>query len=145
MTEARIDIFFLMSGAEKPSVSVGTTNPRMPSSVCAHTTATSAIEPLVIHILLPSRIQSVPSCLARVRMPAGLEPKSGSVRPKQPTFSPLAICGSHSSFCSSDPCFQIANIARLPCTDIRLRMPESPASTSRQASPYAVVLVPAQP
>ena len=39
----------------------------------------------------------------------------------------------------------MANIARLPCTDISDRIPESPASTSMQASPYAVVLVPAQP
>ena len=78
-------------------------------------------------------------------MPAGLEPKSGSVRPKQPIFSPFAICGSHSSFCASDPCFQIANIARLPCTDISERTPESPASTSRQARPYAVALAPVQP
>ena len=68
-------------------------------------------------------------------MPAGLEPKSGSVSPKQPTFSPFAICGSHCSFCSSEPWAWIANIARLPCTDISERMPESPASTSRQASP----------
>ena len=135
MTEARIDIFCLIAGAENPSVSVGTTNPRMPSSVCAQTTATSAMEPLVIHILLPSRTQSVPSCLARVRMPAGLEPKSDSVRPKQPIFSPLAISGSHCSFCSSDPWAWIANIARLPCTDISDLIPESPASTSRQARP----------
>ena len=68
-------------------------------------------------------------------MPAGLEPKSDSVSPKQPTFSPLAICGSHWSFCSSDPKACIANMARLPCTDISERTPESPASTSRHASP----------
>ena len=85
MTDARSDILCLISGAEKPGVSVGTTKPRMPSSVRAQTTATSAIEPLVIHILRPSSTQSAPSRrLARVRMPAGSEPWSGSVRPKQP-------------------------------------------------------------
>ena len=75
----------------------------MPSSVCAHTTATSAIDPLVIHILVPSSTQSDPSRRARVRIPPGLDPKSDSVRPKQPIFSPVAICGSQCSFCSSDP------------------------------------------
>ncbi len=124
---------------------MGTTKPRIPSSVCAHTTATSATDPLVIHILLPDSTQSLPSRFARVRMPAGLDPKSGSVSPKQPIASPVAIRGSHSCFCSSDPCFQIANIASEPCTDTSDRRPESPASSSMQASPYAVALVPAQP
>ena len=117
----------------------------MPSSVRAHTTATSATEPLVIHILVPSSTQSSPSRRARVRMPAGLEPKSGSVSPKQPIASPAAIRGSHSCFCSSEPCFQIANIASDPCTDTSDRMPESPASSSMQVSPYAVAPAPAQP
>lgn len=84
-------------------VPVGTMNPRMPSSVAAHTTATSAMEPLVIHILRPLRIQSDPSRRARVVMAAGSEPTSGSVSPKQPISSPAAIPGSHCCFCSSDP------------------------------------------
>ena len=78
-------------------------------------------------------------------MPPGLEPKSGSVSPKQPMASPVAIRGSQVSFCSSEPCFQIAYIASDPCTDTIERSPESPASSSRQARPYAVALVPAQP
>ena len=53
----------------------------------------------------------MPSCRARVRMPPGLEPKSGSVSPKQPIASPVAIRGSHSSFWASEPCFQIEYIA----------------------------------
>ncbi len=36
-------------------------------------------------------------------MPPGFDPKSGSVRPKQPSLSPFAIAGSHWSFCSSLP------------------------------------------
>ena len=68
-----------MSRAEKPGVPAGTTKPTMPSSERAQTIATSATEPLVIHIFEPLRIQSDPSRRAVVRMPAGLEPKSGSV------------------------------------------------------------------
>jgi hypothetical protein len=97
--------------------------------------ATSATDPLVIHIFVPLITQSSPSRLARVRIPAGLEPKSGSVSPKQPMASPVAIRGSQVVFCSSLPNFQIANMAREPCTDTMLRTPESPASSSRHASP----------
>ena len=145
MIEARSDIFLWMSWVVNPLVPLGTMNPRMPSSVRAHTTAASATEPLVIHIFWPCRIQSEPSRRARVRIAPGSEPASGSVSPKQPIASPSAICGSHSCFWSSDPHRQIANIASDPCTDTRLRMPESPASSSRQVSPYAVAEAPAQP
>ena len=116
-------------------MSVGTTKPRIPSSVWAQTTATSAMEPLVIHILRPLRTQSSPSRLARVRIAAGSEPWSGSVRPKQPIASPAAMRGSQSCFCSSLPQRQIANIASEPWTETIERMPESPASSSRQARP----------
>ncbi len=74
-------------------------------SVWAQTTATSATDPLVIHIFDPDSTQSPPgSRRARVRIPAGLDPKSGSVSPKQPIASPAAIAGSHCCFCSSLPC-----------------------------------------
>ena len=46
----------------------------MPSLVLAHTTATSAIEPLVIHIFDPLRTHSFPSSLAVVVIPMGFEP-----------------------------------------------------------------------
>ncbi len=108
----------------------------MPSSVRAHTTATSAMPPFVIHIFVPDRIQSPPgSRPATVRIADGLLPASGSVRPKQPTASPRAMRGSHSSFCSSLPYFQIGNIDSDPWTLIALRKPESPASISMQAMP----------
>src|SRR5512134_14795 len=58
VTLARSDIFRVISGAENPGVSVGTTNPRTPSSVWAQTTATSATDPLVIHIFDPDNTQS---------------------------------------------------------------------------------------
>ncbi len=134
--DARSDSFLWISGAENPGVSVGTTKPRTPSSVAAHTTATLATEPLVIHIFVPSRIQSPPSTWrATVRIELGSDPESGSVRPKQPIASPAAIAGSQRCFCSSEPNAQIGNIARLPCTDTKLRAPESPASSSKQARP----------
>ena len=59
--------------------------------------------PLVIQSLFPLRIQSEPDRRAEVRIEAGSEPKSGSVRPKQPIASPAASRGSHSCFCSSEP------------------------------------------
>ena len=124
-----------MSWVVKPLVPCGTRNPRTPSSVTAHTTATSAIEPFVIHIFWPCTIQSLPSRRARVRIGPGSEPASGSVRPKQPIASPAAIRGSHACFCSSEPQRQIANIASEPCTETRLRTPLSPASSSMHASP----------
>ena len=70
----------------------------MPSSLCAHTTATSATEPLVIHIFAPLSTQSSPSRRARVRIEPGSLPESGSVSPKQPIASPTASRGSHSCF-----------------------------------------------
>ena len=49
--------------------------------------------------------------------------------------SPAAMRGSHSCFCSSEPNFQIGNMASEPWTDTKLRAPLSPASSSRQARP----------
>src|SRR5260370_37428748 len=95
----------------------------------------SAIDPLVIHILEPDRIQSEPSRLARVFMLDGALPWSGSVRPKQPTACPAAIRGSHSFFWSSEPYFQIRNIANDAWTHPRLPRPEAAAPLSRQGPP----------
>src|SRR5260370_35672794 len=89
-----------------------TRNPRMvtDSSVppsrdlnLAQITATSAIVPEVIHIFSPFRTYSLPTFFARVRMPPGFDPKSGSVNPKHPSFSPFCIAGSQVFFCSSLP------------------------------------------
>src|SRR3984957_18065729 len=121
--------------AVNPADLVGTTNPRTPSSVVAQTTATSATEPLVIHILRPLSTQSEPSRRARVFIAAGSDPASGSVSPKQPSSSPAGRPGSHCCFCSSDPKFQIANIASDPWTETTDRIPESAASSSTHARP----------
>ena len=136
VTEARSEIFLWISGAENPGIPFSTRKPRIsPSSVRAQTTATSAIVPLVIHIFAPLRIQSEPSRRACVRIVPGSEPASGSVSPKQPIASPRCIAGSQRSFCSSDPNFQIGNIASEPWTETVLRTPASPASSSRQVRP----------
>jgi hypothetical protein len=53
--------------------------------------------------------------------------------------------GSQRCFCSSEPHFQIENIASDPCTETNDRSPESPASNSMQVSPYATALAPGSP
>ena len=135
VTDARRESFRSMFFAENPLESVGTMKPLMPSSVRAHTMATSAIPPLVIHIFVPLSTQSESSPRALVRMCAGSDPKSGSVRPKHPMTSPAAIFGNHSCFCSSEPNFQMGNMASDPWTETKLRNPASPASSSKHARP----------
>ena len=106
MTDARSDHLPWMSSALNPGRSVSTRKPRIlssSSSTLAQITATSAIVPEVIHIFSPLSTYSLPALRARVRMPPGLEPKSGSVRPKQPSFSPFCMAGSQVCFCSSLP------------------------------------------
>ena len=110
-------------------------NPRTPSSVTAHTMAISAMPPFVIHILAPFSTQSPPSRRAAVRIEPGSLPESGSVRPKHPSTSPVTMRGSHSCFCSSEPNFQMGNIASDPCTEMNDRNPLSPASSSMHAMP----------
>ncbi len=59
--------------------------------------------------------------------------------------SPDAMPGSQRCFCSSEPKRQIAYMASEPCTETSERMPESAASSSRQARPYWTCEAPAQP
>ncbi len=89
-----------MSCVVKPGVPASTRKPCTPSSVCAHTIATSARLPLVIHILLPLRRQPSPSRTARVCIAAGSEPPCASVRPKQPIALPAAIAGNQRCRCA---------------------------------------------
>ena len=71
-----------LGGGEARACPSGTTKPRIPSSVCAHTTATPASVPLVIHILPPLSTQSSPSRLARVRIDAGVAAGVGLGQPE---------------------------------------------------------------
>ncbi len=138
VTAARSDIFILCSDVVNPGVPFSTRKPWILPSyppTFAQTTATSAIEPFVIHALAPFRTQWSPSFFATVRIPPGFEPKSGSVRPKQPIASPLASAGIQRSFCSFDPYFQIGNMTRDDWTETNDRRPESPRSSSCVMSP----------
>ena len=72
--------------------------PRMsPASSFAHTSSTSAIGELVIQVFDPFSTNPPSTAFARVRIEAGSEPASGSVRPKQPTNSPVRSFGRY--FC----------------------------------------------
>jgi hypothetical protein len=90
----------------KPGRSVSTRNPRTrpsSSSTLAHTTATSAMVPEVIQSFSPFKMYSSPTLRAVVVMASGFDPAPGSVRPKQPSFSLVAMAGSQAFFCSSEP------------------------------------------
>jgi len=139
VTDARSDHLFFISGADAPGRSISTTNPRIASppssSTLAQTMATSATGEFVIHILAPCSTQPSAVRRARVTMPPGLDPWSGSVRPKQPMSSPAASFGRYFCFCSSLPYFQMGNITSEPCTEAAERKPESPRSSSIMATP----------
>ena len=70
----------------------------------------------VIQVFEPVRTQPSRARRARVFMLPGSEPASGSVRPKQPTSSPVASRGSHLWRCASLPYAWIGNMTRLPWT-----------------------------
>ena len=72
--EARSDIFLWMVRVLKPRTPRGTRKPRIPSGVPAQTTATSAIAPFVIHILVPESTQPLSFGFAKVFMLPGSEP-----------------------------------------------------------------------
>ena len=144
--DARIDSFGSIGVAVKPGVSVGTTNPRIPSSVCAQMTATSAIDASPIHRFAPVSTQSVPSRAAQVVMLAGSLPAVGFGEPEaadqlarghagQPLL--LLLLGAVLVRWRSSPAS--------PARETKVRRPESPASSSSAARPYSTALRPAQP
>src|SRR5439155_189085 len=144
--EARIENLPWMSSVEKPGVPRSTRKPPISSSSSlAQTTATSAMEPLVIQSLVPFRTYAPSWRRARVFIAPGSEPWSGSVSPKQPTRAPVARRGSHCSFCASEPYAKMGNMTRPDWTDATERRPESPRSSSCMMSPYATWLSPAHP
>ena len=102
----------------------------MPSSVFAQTIAISAIVPFVIHIFVPFNIYPPSTFFALVCMPLGLDPKSGSVKPKHPIALAEVNKGNHLFFCSSLPYAKIGYITNDPCTDTNDLTPESHLSNS---------------
>ena len=75
----------------------------------------------MIQVLDPFSTKPPSTDLARVRMLAGSDPASGSVKPKQPTNSPLRNLGRKRSFWSSEPNAQIGYITSEDCTEKALR------------------------
>ncbi len=104
VVEARSDSLPCILGADSPFSPFSSTKPRItPSSSLAQITKTSAIGAFDIHILEPLSTQPSATFFARVFIPPGSEPWSGSVSPKQPIISPVASLGRYFSRCSSEP------------------------------------------
>ena len=103
VTEVRSDSLPSTFGVEKPLVSRSTMKPRIFPSSLAQTIARSAIGAFEIHILAPFSLKPFGTFSARVTIEPGSEPKSGSVRPKQPISSALASFGRYFFFCASVP------------------------------------------
>ena len=121
VTEARRDSLLSIRGVVKPSAPRSTRKPRITPSSLAHTSATSAIGALVIHILAPFSTNPPWTALATVRIDAGSEPPSASVRPKQPTISPRAMPGRYFIRWASEPKAWIGYITSDDCTLIAER------------------------
>ena len=93
---------------EKPSAFVSTRNAEMPRclrdlSVVAKTTAASASWAFVIQALVPLRTHASPSSRAVVDAAPASLPLPGSLRPKQPSFSPAAKGARNSASWVSSP------------------------------------------
>ena len=117
VTDARSASLPSILGALSPFMPFSKMKPPMtPSSSFAHTIKTSAKGELLIQFLAPLRLNPPSTVRARVTMLPGSEPWSGSVRPKQPMYSPVASFGKYFCFCSSLPNSLIGCITRLDCT-----------------------------
>ncbi len=104
VTLVRSDHLLVISGVVKPSIPRSKIIPcTRPAGFRAQTTATSANGALEIQVFEPFKIYSPSTSVRRDCMPAGLEPWSGSVRPKQPRNSPEANLGKYFCFCASVP------------------------------------------
>src|SRR5690625_6888969 len=89
--------------------------------------AMSATVASPIHRLAPFSVHAPSLNVAWVVMDAGSDPAVGSVSPKHPITSPLAIWGSQVCFCSSEPFFAIAVTASAPGPEHTAPTPAAPA------------------
>src|SRR5687767_15228318 len=105
-----------MAGALRFLKDFSSTKPRMSSPSFAHTTNTSAIGELEIHVFVPVRLYPPGTFFARVCIEPGSEPWLGSVRPKQPIHSPLASLGKYFFFVSGLPNSKIGSMTSDDCT-----------------------------
>ena len=88
---------------------------------------------------------SSPSRRAEVSSATESEPWSGSVSAKAPSFSSVAIRGSHRCFCSSEPSMAIDCMASPACTPRNVPRLPSPRLSSMFTSPAAIGLIGGQP
>ena len=107
--EPLMPIFFSLGPTLKPSSSLCTMNAEMPlaplsGSVTAITVYQVDLPPLVIQHLVPLRIQSSPSALARVRIDAASLPASRSLNAYDAIAPSEASVGNTCFFRSSEPC-----------------------------------------
>ena len=103
-------------------------------SVFTSVATTPERRPFVTHIFWPLMSQSSPSRTAVERIACTSEPQWGSVIEKAPRTSPVAICGSRRSRCSSVPLCssideQMKCVLMMPETDIQ---PREISSIARQ-------------
>src|ERR1700740_2342851 len=107
--EPLMPIFFSFGPKLNPSSSLCTMNAEMPlgplsGSVTAITVYQVDLPPLVIQHLVPLRIQSSPSALARVRIDAASLPASRSLRAYEAIAPSEASDGNTCCLRSSEPC-----------------------------------------
>ena len=114
-------------------------------SVVAKTTAKSASWALVIHALVPLRIQSSPSLTAVVEAALASLPFPGSLKAKQPSFCPDAHSVSALAFCSSLPNLRTGSQNKLVFTLMMTPALAHPRLISSHATAYASGSNPAPP
>ena len=127
----------------RPGVPGGTTKlacprPRSSGSTDATTTCTSAIPPLVIHVLVPLSTHSsfASSYTARVRSELTSLPASGSLTQNAPSWIFSGVpkhCGIHSACCSGVPLATIPETASV-LPKIASVMPASPQHISSKTT-----------
>ena len=89
-----------------------------------------------IHIFAPLSTQPLSVFFARVFWLAASEPVSGSVSPKQPSHSPEQSFGRYLCFCSSVPHLRMPEQTSEVCTEMTVRIAESPRPISSTIRPY---------
>jgi hypothetical protein len=103
-------------------------------SVTAKTMAMWACLPVVMNCLTPLSTKVAVAVGAGGDGAEASEPVCGSVRQKQPSFSPRASGLSHSSFCASVPYFMVMPQASEFCTETMVEVAPSPAAISSSVS-----------
>ena len=106
--------------------------PRLPAegSVTAKNTRLPGWVALLMNCLAPLMMYLSPFFTARVFRFDASEPACGSVRPKEPTCSPVASLRSQRSYCASVPELPMTMQVGELCTDTIVEIAPSPAAIS---------------